>query len=726
MAGATPDFVFEPEALGADALRVVRFHGVEAISRLFEYDVALASRDEAIDPADLVGKAATLRIRSTEEDRAVIGIVRRFEQTGGGRGFHYYRALLVPQPWLLGLRRQSQIFMGDGVVDIAAALFDAAGLPADTLRKALDRTPVARNFCVQYSESDLAFFSRLMEEEGICFFFEPKDGKMAMVLADHPEKHPDVPVNAVLPFRETGAGMNDPDEVRAFRPVHRLRPGKVSLLDWDFKKPSKGLLGEKEAVASSLLLNEWPGSFPNEGIGAEIAAMRLEEERAETEAAEGESTARWLSAGFRFTLADHPQPDRNRAYLVTSLECWGSQPDAAEVDAGAGEAPLFRNVFTCIPADVRFRPRRATPVPRIHGLQTATVVGPEGSEIHCDEYGRVKVRFPWDRSDRTGENTSSWIRVSQSWGGASWGSMFIPRVGQEVIVEFMGGDPNRPIITGRLYNGDHPVQYALPTMKTKSTISSATTSGGPGANEIRFEDAAGKEEIMVNASRDILIQVDANRTESVGSSEMLSVGGNRTMSIGGDHDVTVMRSRDELVAGNDSLHVVGMQILAFLQGGGTTVGGDKSEEVGTALSEIIAGSKSTSVDGNLERTVGAASVEVLKGGKSISAGSLHSRTSGADLINVKGDRTESTSGASVTTVGGILNADVGGSFSIDAGGSVSITTALAKIEAKTKVILQCGDSVMTIDGGGVTLKSSAIKITASGAIKFTGTPATAD
>lgn len=715
------DFTFAPEGMDEEALRVVRFRGREAMSRPFVFDVQLASKEPSLDPEDLIGKPATLRWTVGDGERLVRGIVARFERGGKGRGFHRYAARLVPRLWSLGLGRRCRIFQGATTLEIVKKVLSTAGHPSDLLKIAAKRSLKPRTFCVQYRESDLVYFSRLLEEDGIAFYFDHAAEKPLLVLADHCEAFPALPGESTIPFREAGTGLVGAEEVRSFRPASRLRPGKVELLDYDFKKPSTSLLVEKEAVGSKLVCYDWPGFFPNEGIGRELSVVRLEEERIDVETASGEGTARWFAPGFRFTLEGHDLDDANREYLLTEVCHWGNQADAALEDMVAPEAAtcLYGNDFVCVPSDAHYRPPRVTPAPRIYGLQAAVVTGPPGEEIHTDAHGRVKVRLYWDREGANDDTSSCWIRVSQSWGGAGWGAMIIPRVGHEVLVEFLHGDPNRPIVVGRLYDGERPVPYALPTEKTKSTISSATTEGGPGVNELRFEDKAGKEEIFVNASRDLTVEIEANRTETIGSMETLSVDGNCRLTVGGNQTNTINGNLEERVKGNDSLTVSGNQLALAIGGTGVTIQGSKTETIGAMLLEMTGFAKALNVTGNLVRKIGAAGLWIARGSMSLTVGTSSTRTSAADLIVVKGNRQEDVKASSVVTAT-VVNAKTEGAFAIEGKGGVSIIAALAKIEASGKVALVCGDSSVIIDGGGVTLKSSEITLKASGPVKFTG------
>ncbi len=706
------DFTFAVGSFGPGEFRVVQFHGTEGMSRLFEFTIDLASDEKSADFGAIVGENATFRWRVGDEERVINGIVCEFEQTGRGRDTSYYTAHLVPAVWSLGLRRQSRIFQGLSTKGILEKVLLDAKISADMFRFDLKRTYGPRNYCVQYRETDLAFLARMMEEEGITTFFEHKEDSHVLVMSDHTAATTEIDGDSTVAFREAGTGLEGDEEIVRFRFGRRLRTGAVTLRDWDFKKPANPIDVEKEAAGDAQFENyEYPGSYPNLSIGKEIVQVRLEQEQAERLAGNGAGNCRRFAAGFRFTIEDHPRAELNAEYLITRVAHSGSQPQAARTDfLGEADAPLYENSFECIPSDVPFRPRRATPVPRITGLQTAIVTGPSGEEIHCDKFGRVKVRFPWDRSGIVDDASSGWMRVSQQWGGSNWGSMFVPRVGQEVIVEFIEGDPNRPIITGRLYNGLNRPPYELPSMKTKSTIQTATTAGGAGGNELRFEDSAGGEEIFVNASKDMLVQVENDKKQTVGAQETTTIGANHAVTIGNSLAALIGKDEDQTVKGNDSLKVGSMQTI--LIGGSRTIGieGSKSETVGSASIETVLAERSVTVGGSYTETVAALAIELVRGDKSTEIGGKNSRTSLGEIATVKGKKNLSVSSDQQTMIGGALMAKVKGNWKIDAKGAATFISAFMKIESKTKITLSCGDSELVIDGSGIAIKTGSLTI----------------
>jgi len=518
-------FTFEVEGYEG-ALKVVRFAGDEGLSRLFEFQIEVASDGAELD--DYVGKAGVLAIEGIDEPRFVHGFIRQAEYVGESRNYLLHELVLVPQIWRLQNRQDCRIFQEMRTPDIIHQVLTEAGVPADKFRFELNDAYAPRNYCVQYRESDLDFISRLLEEDGIFYFFEHSMDKHVLVMADKAGAHPTIPGNPVLWFNAPGGLVNDREHVDSFRFAQSVRPGRVALRDFYFPTPDLNMeVGEASDRDPELEVYDYPGEYrtPERGApdrGATIARTRLEALQVHRRMGNGASDCMRMTAGCTFTLQAHPANELNKAYKLVRVVHHAAQPQVLDEDA-SGEFS-YHNEFMCMESSVPFRPTRVTPRPFVRGIQSATVVGPPGEEIHTDEQGRVKVQFHWDRRGEHNEHSSCWIRVSQLWAGAGWGAMFLPRIGHEVLVDFIEGDPDRPIVTGRVYHGLNDTPYPLPQEKTKSTIKSDSSLGGGGFNELRFEDRKKDEQVFLHAEKNLDIWVKNDRMEAIRHDRHLIVG----------------------------------------------------------------------------------------------------------------------------------------------------------------------------------------------------------
>ncbi len=587
------DFTFSAGKLDADDLRVLRFSGSEGLSQYFDFELELGSFETDVDPESVVGEPGRLTIHTPHGDRVVDGIVSRWEEVGHGRKATYYNARLVPKVWTLALIRQSRIFQKMSTPDILKKVLNDSGIPANAFKLSLKGSYDPRTYCVQYRETDLDFIGRLMEEEGMFFFFEhTEDRGHVMIVGDSPDVHPEFPEDPIVRFREADSGMLGEEQVKHFRYARVLRSGAVALKEFDFKKPSlalKAALKGSSDKEAAFEYYDYPGEYHAQGLGDRLAKIRREEERAESYLGIGEADCRRFVSGYRFTMEEHPNEALNQEYLVVRVHHEGEQPHAGVGgDTGGADKPIvYRAMFDCIPYKTPFRPARITPRPRIDGPQTAVVTGPPGEEIHCDEHGRVKVKFHWDRADTKGDKTSCWIRVSQAWGGAGYGAVIIPRIGQEVIVEFLEGDPDRPLITGRVYNGASPLPYELPADKTMTALKSNSSPGGDGANELRFEDKKGKEQFLIQAEKDLEVYVKNDAREWIGRDDHTTVARDRLAKI--ERDDHLLVDRDDLadVTRDQSLKVGGKQMIEISGTRTLKVGGDVHESSGGGFSQEV-------------------------------------------------------------------------------------------------------------------------------------------
>jgi type VI secretion system secreted protein VgrG len=686
---------FQVEGL-SNELRVMRFDGREALSQLFHFDVVVACTENDIAFADVVGKPATLTFRVGEDPRHVHGIVSGFEQGEDGKKLTAYHLTIVPGVWRLQHRRDSRIFQEMSTPDILEKVLSKAGI--SDYRLSLTGSYSPREYCVQYRESDWTFMCRLMEEEGISYFFEHTEDKDVLVLADAVMAHEPIAGASTVVFRPPLGAMVKTEHVSRFRYAERVRPGKVTLRDYNFKKPSLSLEGSSAAsVDTDLEIYDYPGDYDAPGGGSTLAKVRLEMLQATKKTGDGDSACARFVPGSTFTLADHARDDFNRDYLLTRVDHRGYEPG---MDASMGEgASPYQNSFEVMPADVPFRPPQVTPWPTVKGIQTAIVVGPGGEEIHTDEHGRIKVQFHWDREGKKDDHSSCWIRVSQIWAGPAWGAVFTPRVGHEVVVDFLEGDPDRPLVVGSVYHGANVPPYPLPGEKTKSTIKSNSSSGGGGFNELRLEDKKGSEEIFLHGEKDWNILIKHDKTQQIGHDEKLTVDHNR--------DKTVKNDQSETIGANKTIDVAKNHTESIGKNESLFVGSNRSVEVGGHHQEEVGGNQSVAVGSNQSVSVGS--------NQSVSVGSNHS-------LSVGGGSSETVAKGKMVTVEEDYDLTVNKSLSI----TITKDSREEVQEKKTLVVgeklsIQCGDATIVIEkNGNITVQGKKIVVKGDGPIEIEG------
>ena len=637
--------------LGADKLLLMGFEGTEEISQLFSFRLDLiATNDTKIEFDKLLGQELTVTMQIQNEDpqstdakvRYFRGICRRFEQGNRGKEFTSYRAEIVPQFWFTTRIARSRIFQQITVPDILKKVL--VGLKVDYN---LQGTFEKREYCVQYRETDFNFACRLMEEEGIFYFFKHTKDALEMVVANTAAAH--VNVSGVTKVRwDVEEGKH-----RELRHVHdwvkrqEVRSGKFSLRDQSFQRPDDNFESKKNTLGSVSVgtvthklevggndkfeLYDYPGEFSQrfDGIdkgggeqagelgkistdGTRTVELRMQAETLAGLLIEGNSNCNQFTSGHKFTLEKHF--DAEGGYILTSVHHIAHGGN--KYRSGDDSEFVYSNSFTCIPDALPFRPQRTTPKPCIMGAQTAVVVGPAGEEIFTDKYGRVKVQFPWDREGKADANSSCWLRVGTSWAGKQWGAIQIPRIGHEVIVQFLEGDPDAPIIIGSVYNAASMPPYKLPDEKTKSTIKSLSSKGGDGFNEMRFEDKKGSEQVFIHAENDLDIRVKNDRMETIMHDRHLQVKNNKHEKVDADRHETIGKSHFEKittdrhvdVGGKEAVHITGSQSVG--------VDGDVIEEVGGEFSQKVTGKATIKVTGDV-LIESAATITLKVGGSTI-------------------------------------------------------------------------------------------------------------
>ncbi len=721
--------------LGTDVLLLQQVSGTEAVSRLFRFQLEFLAESSTVIAFDqILGQSVTVTLQMPDgSSRYLNGIVSKFSQAQqipspkGSAFFTCYQAEIVPQLWLLTRKAQSRIFQQVAVPDILKQVL--TGLSVDYQ---LQGTYKPRDYCVQYRETDFDFASRIMEEEGIYYYFTHADGSHKMVVADTPMSHPDVPGATTAIYEVIEGGLRKEDRVTSWAKSQEVRSGKYTLWDQCFELPGQNLEAVKPTLDSvqagtvshklkvagndGFELYDFPGGYAQrfDGIApgggdrasdiqnifqdnARTAGIRMQQETAPAISISGQSTCPQFTAGCKFTLDRHF--NANGSYVLTQVSHLATMGDT--YTGGSDTSPFYENSFQCIPAALPFRPARTTPRPTVEGPHTAVVVGNAGDEIFTDKYGRIKVQFPWDRQGQKDANSSCWARVATLWAGKQWGIIHIPRVGQEVIVAFEEGDPDRPIVVGSVYNAENMPPYTLPDNKTQSGYLSRSTLQGTDQNfnQLRFEDKKDSEEIYFHAEKDFNRVVENNDTLKVGFDKKDK----------GDQTIQIFNNQNNTVGGGGSDCADGSQTLS--------VWNSQNNTIGAGGSQCADGSQSITVFNNQTLTVGDSQA-----------------SGGSQTITIYKDRTETvkTGNETVTIEQGNRSVTVNQGndtheisqgnrqVTIDMGNDTltikmgNQTTKLnlgsSSTEAMQSITLKVGQNSITIDQMGITLSGMMVKV----------------
>ena len=733
--------------LGKDVLLLRGFTGSEAISQLYHFDLDLLSENDSIQFADVVGKSVTLRIYDANAgQRYWNGFISRFSQGAQDRRLTAYRAQMVPWLWFLTRTADCRIFQNQKVPDIIQKIFTDLKFHDFKLRLYGDFTP--RDYCVQYRETDFNFVSRLMEEEGIFYYFAHENGKHTLVLANDPAAHDPCPNQKTARYDFRGGNIVYEDVVTEWSHQEEFRPGAWAQTDYNFQTPSTSL-AVTVSGKNPYEIYEYPGEYQVRPAGDKLAKIRLQEQTVPGVVMQGAGGCRYFSSGYQFTLQDHYRTDLNQAYVLTSVRHMATQGGSYQVGASAGEELTYRNSFECIPFSTPFRPPRVTPAPFVQGCQTALVVGPGGEEIYTDKFGRVKVQFHWDREGKKNENSSCWIRVSHPWAGQGWGSVSIPRIGQEVIVDFLEGDPDQPIIVGRVYNAEQMPPFGMPGGAVVSGVKSNSTKGGGGFNEISLNDTKGTELINIQAQYDQQklvkhdervkigndrteqvvhdekitignnrtekvgvdenITIGSNRTEKVGANETISIGSNRTESVGANETIHIASNRTETVGSNETVtisltrtHTIGINdMLNVGAAQEVTIGGLQALTVGAVRTKTVGANETATIAANQTTSIGANQTTSIGADQTISIGGKQTVSIGSDLVqSVGGNHGEQVAGDRSSEVSKNEAVQAGQNLTLNAGDQIIIQTGSASLIMKKDGTIELSGKDITINGSG--------------------------
>lgn len=719
--------------------RVSRLLVEEGLSRLFVVDVECVCAEPDLDLASMLGTEGVVVVAADDASSLTFqGLVEEAEYIERRGDLFAYRLRLMPHIQGLAHRVRSRIFQDKSVVKIIQDIFEGAGIPQEDVDWSVLEGP-EREYCTQWNESELAFVLRLLEDEGIFFWFEHSESGHILRLADSPAVHRPIEGAPGLSFTLWEEREARRDIVTHVTYTSRFVPDAVMLRDWNWRTPQQ--LPEMKLGAGGtggLELYEFPGGFTSPAVGRRHAQHRLAAARTRQSVLRGRTPCLRLAPGRRFLLFDAEPAPINREYLLLEVRHCFEDPAAGTM---ADEAGRYRAEFTAVGSDVEFRPPRVIPRPRVAGKESAVVTGPPGEEIHVDEFGRVKVKFYWDREGKMDDTSSCWLRVQQQ---NTAGSQILPRVGWEVEVGFLYGDPDRPLVLQKLYNAETMPPYALPDNLMQSSLQSSTTPGGGGTNELRMNDGNGGMEFFVHAQKDLkltaghnlteqiavdeAVQVKSDFTASVGATEALSVGANQSASITGKRVDDIAGSKTVSVGAVDQWGVSAMHAISV--GGARTedIGGlknvlaqkvtetfnaDLTTQVGAALSINSVGPIVEAVKGNKAETIAGAKLEVIAKAKAENIGVGKVLTSGAVKIKTGKDVTLAAEAAMAITTGGPMAIKCGGDFNIS-GSSVTINVGKATVDAGAKVNATPGS--MKLKGDKVGGEGAELKL--KGTIKF--------
>jgi type VI secretion system secreted protein VgrG len=680
-----------------ETLLLFSLKGRERLGQPYEYTAELLSETDELDLSALLGKSIQIELDLYDGRRREFnGVVTYFSLLGVRGRYTRYEAIVRPWLWLLTQTTNSRIFQNQSVPEVVKTIFAQHGL--NDFVSHLGAEYRTLQYLVQYRESDFHFIQRILEQEGIYYYFTHEAGRHRLVLADSISSHEASPGYESVPYYppEEGAAR-ERDHIDGWLVSRQIRAGAFAVRDFDFERPS-AQLGARLAsprghAHDHYELYDYPGAFSSRPEAETQANLRLEAAQADFELIRGSGDARGLAAGALFALEKHPRDDQNKQYLLVETHYEISVSGYESVEANA--ARECRCEFVALDAKRTYRPARTIRKPVVEGPQTAIVVGHEGQEIWTDKYGRVKVQFHWDRLGSSNHESSCWVRVSQVWAGSGFGGIHLPRIGQEVIVDFLEGDPDRPIITGRVYNADNMPPYELPAHQTQSGIKSRSSKGGgPGnCNEIRFEDLAGSEEMYIQAEKDQNTRVKNSQSTTVGVNQTESVGANQTLSVGANQTLSVGANRTLSVGANETIAVLGARATTVSQSDTETYQSSRTTAVLQADSLTVSGPHTGTYQSGRVLTV------TKDDHTTVNAGNKTTTVNeGTYFVGAKEFALDSKGGMLFTCPSGTLSAGPPPAGAA-AGGAPSMLTLVAT----DALILQCGENSICIDKSGISI-----------------------
>jgi len=714
-------------SLDPDALMLNSLFAREQVSGLFQFELTVVSEDENIDLYQILGEHARVELELPGGDyRYFSGHITEFSFASFRDNLAEYRIVLRPWLWLLTRATNHRIFQKKSVPDIIKQVCQDHGFT--DLDNRLSGNYQDRVFCVQYRESDFDFLSRLMEEEGIYYYFEHEEAKHTVVLADGSSAHEPFGKYEAVPWYPPDAhNHREREHLDDWSMARGVRSGKFTQRDFDFTKPSADLETVSRIVKPHAQAEfeqyRYPGRYTDVQQGETIARNRLEAEQSDHELLSGRGNARGMVPGFLFTLELFPREDQNREYLILAVTHNLHQGGYDSGGADADDNLEYTCSLQAMPSSEPYRPPRTTPRPIVYGPQTATVVGESGEEIWTNEHGQIKVQFHWDREGGKNQNSSCWVRVSQVWAGKQWGAQFLPRMGHEVIVEFLEGDPDRPIVTGSVYNGENKPPYELPANQNQSGIKTRSSKSGTrdNFNEIRFEDKKGSEELFIQAEKD--------KTVNVKNDETTTIGRNRNEEIKGEEKIRVEKDRMHHVKGNNKKYIEKDSTNIISEDENHFTHGHYLRTVGKSYTKKVDGNYTIIRNAELVKTTyGVQQIFDLSAKNTTSVSAVSSETVGVNTSFFSGAKIEFTYAAKLSRAAGPekklfesdSKKDVKGKWLVNVDENAQILSKKEMhLTGLDKVEICGGNSVITVQNGNVTIKANTV-ITLDGTVHVTG------
>ncbi|EKY3170274.1 type VI secretion system tip protein VgrG [Cronobacter sakazakii] len=699
--------------LPVEGLLFWKLSGREALSEPFMFTLTLLGTDARADRSALLGQPVTVTIptQALMTPRYLNGKVTRVAVSAvelSGTRYAAYELTVEPDLWPMQRDRNLRIFQGQTVPQIVKTLLGESRV---NMEERLSGSYRVWEYCAQYQESSLDFISRLLELEGIAYHFRHEQDRHTLVLTDAPGQYEPFPGYETIPYHVTpSGGSTDEEGISQWALEDSVTPGIYSLDDYDFRKPNAWLFQARQNPLSpqpgSIDVYDWPGRFVEHGHGEFYARIRQERWQVEHRQTQGTATALGIAPGHTFVLRNAPFFGDNGEYLTTIAHYRFEENRYA---SGPDSNTLHEIRFEVIPADVPYRPAQKTPWPRTYGPQTAKVVGPQGESIWTDKYGRVKVKFHWDRLGKGDDTSSSWVRVSSAWAGQGFGGVQIPRVGDEVVVDFINGDPDRPLITGRVYNEASMPPWALPAAATQMGFLSRSKDGSPdNANALRFEDKAGEEQVWLHAEKNMDTEIEndethsvgSNRTKTIGANETTTVKKNRTETVVENETITVHQNRTETVDGNETITIHSNRT--------ETVDQNEDVRIGQNQSVTVNGAQTLRVDKTKTETIALASMLNVGLAQNTNIGAAYVLNVGAGWM---------------TNVGAMQMHNVALKYSVNSGKDLSLSAGTtADFSAEDKITLVCGESMIVLEQNGtITLSANKIKMVGEKVIDIDGT-----
>lgn len=677
--------------LGADKITLVSFHGEDGVSELFEFHLGMVSTNAKHGFDTMIGKAVSVTALTSDGGKRYFhGLVTRFSQAGYDAHNYYYMAEVRPWLWMLTHTTDCRIFQKLSVPDVIKKIFKDLGFT--DVKDSLTKTYEKRDYIVQYNETSFNFVSRLMEDEGIFYYFTHETSKHTLVLADDADGFGKCPGLKEAKYKQAGeTAWSETDIVTECELSGFVTTDSCAQTDYNFETPSTSLMATVKGKTSARRRYEYPGAHAKKAAGETRAKLRLEEQEWGGRVLSGSSLVRSFTAGHTFKLTKHFRADLNSDYvLLRTTHRWS-------VEGG------YYNGFTAIPKKTPYRSPRTAHKAIIPGTQTAVVVGPSGKEIWTDKYGRIKVQFHWDQEGKKDENSSCWIRVAHNWAGKQWGTFFLPRIGMEVVVSFLDGNPDYPLVTAAVYNAQQTVPYALPDNQTRSVLKTNSSAGGDGFNELRFEDKKGEEELWVHAEKDMNIKVKNDRSKIIEANEVNEIKKNRKITVTDNQDLIVSKGNRsvDVQTGTEDHKVKGTRTIE--------VTGDETHTDKAKFNHNVDGDYTLKIKGNLvidvtgtvtfktakSFTAEAGTDFAQKAGKTFTnkSGTSFTNEAGTDLTNKAGTELTNKSGTDLTNQSGTgMTNKAGTTMNNEAGVSLTSKGALHTVEAS---------GIMTVKGAMV-------------------------